>query len=302
MQRWFAGKLSAMRIRNAEVSAPGPRLPVALKEIAEKLTQDNWCRISTHDGKQTYYIVGCDEQSADIDGRAEFPRWDFPTPTQLGPLSESFSRSQVADKHRDYVKQAQSDLECVGVPQATIDRLAVLDLDSPMDWGLGAKIPRVERNRLLSNLFQALRVARTGAQECTLDDDESAEADIVREKLCLQEVAAKYLKIVDRWEQLEWLAFDDAQLQEACKAFLYGFYRASILLCASAVESQLKRISGSGKYGSELIKLVEQKGQLGRDQASHCRDLFRKRNASLMMVTTQLLMKPRRCLLWLGDS
>ena len=39
--------------------------------------------------------------------------------------------------------------------------------------------------------------------------------DIAREKLCLQEVANKYLKIIGRWEQLEALSFDDPQLQEA---------------------------------------------------------------------------------------
>lgn len=61
--------------------------------------------------------------------------------------------------------------------------------------------------------------------------------------LSLPDTTIAAVKIVDRWEQLERLPFDDPQLEEASKAFLYGFYRASVVLCASAVETELKQLA-----------------------------------------------------------
>jgi hypothetical protein len=60
------------------------------------------------------------------------------------------------------------------------------------------------------------------AQSIELDDDEAEEAGIAREKICLEQLTKKYSKIVDRWEQLERLPFDDPQLEEASRTFLYG--------------------------------------------------------------------------------
>ncbi len=82
------------------------------------------------------------------------------------------------------------------------------------------------------------------------------EVNAAREKLCLREVIRRYGKIVERWEQLDPLPFDDPQLEEASKAYLYGFYRASVVLSSSAVEKRLKRVANVD-YFEHYEDLVE---------------------------------------------
>jgi hypothetical protein len=202
-----------MESHSAEVSMPGPRLPDVLKEIADHLIRDNWCRFSTADGKRAYYIVGCDEQESEMAGKAGFSHCQHPTPTPTETPSEWATRPQVADK------------------------------------------------------------------EIRLDADEQCEADISREKICLRELVGKYKKLIPRWEQLERLAFDDQSMEEASKAFLFGFYRACIALCAANVEAQVKRLCGpdQGQGAMDMIDSVERHGHLGRDSAKHARDLCRAR-------------------------
>jgi hypothetical protein len=87
--------MGAMRTRRTGVSTPGPRLPVVLKEITEKLL--HWYRVSTEDQACKYYIVGCADQAADLDGEGAFSRLDFPIRTKSGPFSQWAVRSQLAD-------------------------------------------------------------------------------------------------------------------------------------------------------------------------------------------------------------
>jgi len=57
-------------------------LPVVLKEIAERLLLDDWYRVSTVDRARKYYIVGCADQAADLEGEVDFSRLEFPIPTK----------------------------------------------------------------------------------------------------------------------------------------------------------------------------------------------------------------------------
>ena len=91
----------------------------------------------------------------------------------------------------------------------------------------------------------------------------------------------KYSKIVDRWEQLERLSINDLQLAEASKTFLYGFRRATVVLCASAVETHLKRLVASApdRAGAfDLIEAAEMAKLIEPDLACYARDLFSYRN------------------------
>jgi hypothetical protein len=259
---------------NAEVSPPH-KLPVVLKEITEKLLKDDWSRFATRDGSRKYYIVGNEDQEADLTGAADFSNWQFPVPTRTGPLSEWAVRSQLADNRKDYLKQARSNLERAGVSATDIDSTIER---GELNWKFDQAVPGQERLRLMSDFAEALRLVHSDPRDLELDSDEATEAEIKREKLCLQEITAKYVKIVDRWEQLERLPFDDAQLLEASKTFLYGFYRASILLCASAIETQLKRLVPGVEWAAELIHQARARKLISRDVADHAFDLFEKRN------------------------
>ena len=178
-----------------------PRLPAVLKEIAEKLVQDNWCRISTRNRDQFYYIVGFDEQTAGLNGQAEFSIWDFPLPTAPGPLAESVSRSQVAEQN-NYLENARKDFQKAGVPRDAIlsfeERILAGDPGGLEGLLVDGKVSLNEWAKLFSNLVDALRLAHTNAHPLKLGPDEVAEADSAREKRCLREVTSKYPALCGR--------------------------------------------------------------------------------------------------------
>lgn len=253
-----------------------------LKEITEKLLHDDWYRVSTDDRARKYYIVGRADQASDLDGEADFSRLEFPITTKPGPLSQWAVRSQLADnKPTNFLMGARQSIERAGVPPAAIDRFLAGEMHDLSDWKFRRGISAQERARLLSSFFQAARLSVSDAQSVELDRDELEEASVEREKVCLQQLTKKYSKIVDRWEQLERLPFDDPQLEEASRTFLYGFYRASVVLCTSAVETQLKHIVPSAPADDgpcSLIQSAQTARLIGRDLADIARDLFWFRN------------------------
>lgn len=201
--------------------------------------------------------------------------------TNTGTLSHWFVRSQLADnKPTDFLIAARRKLARAGMPPAAIDRLLNGEMDDFNDWKFHADVSVNERQNLLLNFFQAARLSFSDAQSVEIDGNEIEEANIAREKICLEELTKKYSKIVDRWEQR--LPFDDPQLEEASRTFLYGFLRASIVLCASAVETQLRRLVPSTRdeaTAAELIQSAQAAKLLHPDLASHARDaLFWNRN------------------------
>jgi hypothetical protein len=272
--------MDAMKMKHLEVSTAGPALPVVVKEITEKLLTDDWYRMSTQDGARRYYVVGAAEES-DLDGDADFCCFQFPIPTNPGPLSQWAVRSQLADnKPADILIGARKNLEAAGVRPAAIDRFLAGDNDLS-DWGFHRDVPADERITVLLNFLQAARLSLSDARSLKLSRDEEAEAKVAREKICLDQLATRYSKIVDRWEQFERLPFDDPQLEEASKTFLYGFYRAAVVLCASAVETQLKRLIPSAPTQAtafQLIALAEKAKLFEGDLGSYGRDLFSYRN------------------------
>jgi len=165
-------------------------LPKVLKEITEKLLQDDWHRMSTEDGARKYYIVGNEDQEADLVGIADFSRSQYPIPTRPGPLSEWAVRAQVADNRKDYLKHARTSLEKAGVPAAAIDRFIESGMEDLSGWKWDPGLSVEERARLCSNVLQAC-LSYSEAQSVELDTDEVVEANIAREKICLAEVTNK---------------------------------------------------------------------------------------------------------------
>ena len=58
----------------------------------------------------------------------------------------------------------------------------------------------------------------------------------------LEEFAERYPKAVKRATTLEWLPFSDPQLREASRCYLYGFFRATVLIAVAALE--IRRVRG----------------------------------------------------------
>ena len=238
-------------------------LPTVLHEIAQKLIAGDWIQMLSNDGKSYYYIIGAESYNAVLSDEVRFNTMALPDGSgraTIGPIGEFKTRSQVAGSHPDYLKLARKRLEESGVPPNLIDRLLTfLSSNDDYDRAAGAELnsyrkssPQIHES--LMQFIDAYRVQLHGdSSPMDLSPEEELEVGMVREKLCLQELVAKYGKIVDKWEQLDELPFEEPLLEEATKAYLYGFYRAAVMLSASALEHNLKRAIGVKSFDRTAI-------------------------------------------------
>ena len=259
---------------------PGPRLPTVLREVVDKLLADDWCRCSTQDEKQVYYVLGFNNHLAHVSGETQYPVSEFPMPKQPGPLGEWLARSQVAGTHPNYLERARLRLQQAGVSATAIEGF-LFGHTTFSSLPFPDAMPLEQRLALLTQYLEAFRASKGFEHMVHLDRDEIEETRIAREKLCLREISTKYEKIVDRWEQLDPLPLAEPQLEEASRAFLYGFYRASIVLSASALEMQLKRSTGRD-WLETYRKLVEEavrRGKLNEASAVGAKHVFQWRRA-----------------------
>jgi hypothetical protein len=112
------------------------------------------------------------------------------------------------------------------------------------------------------------------------DQTQKKQMDVVTEKRCLQEVNTIYGKMVDRLGQFDRLSFEDSQLQEASRCYLYGFFRACVILSAAALETHLKRITKinySELYYNALVSKAVEMQKLDDAHAAFATLVFNER-------------------------
>jgi HEPN domain-containing protein len=272
---------------NLDARTPGPDLPEALSELVERLIADDWSRFSTRDASSFYYVVGAKAHIESLSGKAKFDVVEFPRATEPSPIGEWYVRSQTVEKHPNYLQKARRRLEALGGPPEAVDdflkRWSSQGDFSFTGWRWIPSVPKQERSDALLQLMEAAMIPRYVNSGAEMDHDDLREAELARQKLYLREIALKYLRLVDRGGALDPAIFEDKQLEEASKCFLYGFYRATIVLSAAAVEKHLKEATGKdwiNKY-SQLVDFAYLAGKLGKkpdDLAEPAKDLFKRRN------------------------
>jgi hypothetical protein len=266
-----------------EVRVPGPRLPVVLRELVEGICADDWHRLSTEDQGRFYYIVG--EHAAGVN-EADPPNFnisEFPgeKPTESSkppsPLAEAYVRSQIAGDHPDYLQRARRRLEQAGVNGSIID-VFLKGKNNLSDWPREVFLGEGEMSRAFLDFLEACRVLKQ--RPLVLDRQETGEVDITREKIYLKEVCHRYEKMVDRSVELEPLPFEDPQLEEASECFLYGFYRAAVVLSAAAIETHLKAATKKEwfKQYKDLVNSARWQGKLTNELCESAEFVFKKRN------------------------
>jgi hypothetical protein len=266
------------------INTPGPGLPAVHQEIVDNLINDDWCRFSTDDGKKVFYAIGFETFNEYLRGEEDFLVLDRPE-TGLGSAEgEREARSQMASAHPDYLSLHKKRFEeATGVP-----------LKEMADWFLNHNFDDKTSEMPHSNLVSDARLVeliseRIGAAVASLrqagqpfqeDEKDRTRVRVGKEKYYLREIDTIYGKMAKRWEKLEMLSFVDPQLQEASRCYLYGFFRAAIVLCAASLEAKLKDASGMDyfeKY-SELIDAAVKKSKLDNVHADFARRVFRERN------------------------
>jgi hypothetical protein len=270
-----------------EVRIRWPELPLVLEEIVAKLLADDWCRCLAEDGQRSYYIVGIAAHEAHVFGDEAYPISEYPRECPSDLLEEAFVRSQIPRRYADYLPRVREDLERAGVSPAAIDRAidrivaGEVGGEGPFEgWRWSEFTTPDQRVELLGRFLSVLLVSisHRRSEVVPLVDEESLQVDVTREKLCLREVSKLYQKIVRRWEQLEPLTFHDPQLEEASRAYLYGFYRATVVLSTCALETLLRRLTGTEKIGKALVDEAQERGVLGGDAADWTMQVFGVRN------------------------
>lgn len=211
-------------------------LAETVEDIADKIIVGDWFTSESDDGSRSFYVIGAAAYWDDVQSGGRFTTCLVAPGSKVGPLADHTVRSQVAcGRAQEYLKRERKRLEHAGVSSSVIDRFISGDIDDFAALFPESMTPE-DALELISPFLEALRVSRGPVQ---LDDEEAQDVAAAREKLCLRELARKYGKIVNRWEQLDPLPFDNPQSEEASKAYLYGFYRSSVVLSASALEGHL---------------------------------------------------------------
>lgn len=273
-------------------------LAPVVQEIVHKLNNGDWGDFETAGG-ESYYVIGLDAWISELPGHAEAPkprlRW---APSQLG---EYTVRSGVASARpaEEYLERARRRIAEFGISRDQVDSLLAGDVSGLGKWELGD--PQGERFEAFVSLLEAAALIRTTQGQRVPDSDERLIIERDRERIYLQELATKYPKIVDRSSRLEALSFRDAQLEEASRCYLYGFWRATIILSATALDTALasrvdadmlkraeeeSRRQGGG-YFTALVRAAANRGLLGEQPnigeeprfADAARFVFQQRNA-----------------------
>lgn len=272
---------------------------MVIQELASTLDSDDWARHSTGDENVFYYICGMQAWTADQKNEQDFELLSVPTPQAISPLRESEVHARVAaTKSSDYyVNKARARLEGTGVDRESISTFVQGVRGADVNWdSLAGKFGAPATFAALADLLQAL-VMEMGREpdDPSSEGEKRRELDVAVQKIHLRELSKLYDSVVRRAASLEALTFSDPQLNEAFRSYLYGFFRAAVVLSASAVEKCLRAAIGTGGmalveakkgfYGS-LVEEATDRGLLGPRVrigeepacAVYSREIFKLRN------------------------
>ncbi len=277
-----------------------PALPEAVVELVSLLTSDDWARYSTAGDDRCYYVVGHQASEADREGREQFPVLSLPLPLQVTPGHEAEVHARVAAERPAFVERASRRLQAAGVNRAHVSllldvlggkKVEPIELEGKFAFEKGSEQWKVFGDLLSAVLF-----------ERGLDEDEPRseaevrhEVSVATQKHYAQELARLFPKVVQRAGTLEALDAVDPQLNEASRCYLYGFFRATVLLGAGALEGCLKAATGDGESATpgdsrgmyrRLVERATMAGVLGsrppmgHDPAfpDYAIEVFKKRN------------------------
>jgi len=214
--------------------------------------------------------------AADQAGESEHLALFVPPGNQLTVVRERQVHAQVALRRPGdyYLRRARKQLESTGIASGEIDHFLELfergDDFSPVvpPWQINQPV----RFDAFLDVLRALALRRGASVDDLATESERRDAvDAALEKVYLDELSRLFQSLVARARPLEQLEFDDAQLNEASRCFLYGFFRGAVILSASALESNL-RIA----VGPSGVKRVDQRAinnhKCLRDNRCSCRN------------------------------
>ena len=253
-----------------------------VKEITAALLEGDWSRYK--EGKRYYYIIRERDHGAEIErGRV------FGDMLSFHPEVETFwdwyIRAALAEEPPDRLAAARKAVVQVGVsPQAFDEGIAdcvaasVEELEAAVDPWMKRFLKNKQFDAFIA-FMQALRIERVRHGHLFISEKDRPELRQALEARFLKELAERYPKAVRRATTFEWLSFSDPQLREASRCYVYGFFRAAVLIAVAAVESRLRSVCVADRWTtySNLAALAfGPAGVSGTDEtrATALKDLF----------------------------
>lgn len=246
----------------------GPSLPIVLRELADRLIADDWVRHATADDSSVFYTLGVTAHDADQNGDVDHLSLSVPRGGMVSVIGERQVHAQVASlKSGDhYVRRWRTSLENTGIDAREIDTFLAFfergdDFSSIVS---GWHINRPDRFDAFINLLRAVLLRRgVSVEELATESERRHEIGAAIEKMYLDEICRVFQSLVARVGPLLELGFHDAQLNEASRCYLYGFFRATVQLSSSALEHCLSDAVGAEGLNHVREQSKEQKGFYG---------------------------------------
>ncbi|MDO8677966.1 MAG: hypothetical protein Q7R30_05300 [Acidobacteriota bacterium] len=239
-------------------SGIGPALPAVLRELAEKLTADDWARWATDDDTSFYYILGMGAYTSEQDAEVDHLSLSIPGGRPISVVGERQVHAQVASSKPAsyYLRQARSRLEATGIESGLVDRFLEFfdaqDIQEAMAGWPSINVPGTDRFDAFINFLHALAMRRGVAiDELATGPERTRELENAAAKTYLNELSGLFAGVVKRAVPLEGLTFEDKHLNEASRCYLYGFLKATVVLSSTAVERCLR--DAIGEAGLERV-------------------------------------------------
>jgi hypothetical protein len=255
-----------------------PSVVQLFEEIVNMILVDDWGSFSS-EKEEKYYIFGLDgfyrdkgvplsdECSADKSAKLHF-----------APRMEKHARSLIAAPQLDYLMVATNRLKAVGIINEITEKEIVRFLQeySDDDEWLNSHSP--DQSEAIWHFYDALNTHRTNAADQIKRINDLGIWE-VRDKYFLKEISEKYKKLLKRLSRLDPLEFSNPQLKEATYCWLYGFFRATIILSAIALEEAIKKATKINHFDSyeQLVNYAMRSENLTSDEANFAGIVFSNR-------------------------
>ncbi len=222
-----------------------------VRDVLGRVLGGDWTRYSNEAG-DSYYIIGGRAHEKELqEGRAFGPDLIPVPPTGSTSFEEWFVRAALAEEPEDRLKGARAKLKKVGGDPRQFDA-AVLALqnahtseafDILKEWY--QRFPAHDRTAALFELLAAWRIEGTRKRRIFVSEKDRPQLLEAFQRALVRELLERLSKAVARASAWDWLAVRDPLLREACRCYLYGFFRATVVMAAATVEFRLRAITGT---------------------------------------------------------
>ena len=260
-----------------------------MKEIVSALLDGDWTRYSDHTGDHFYYVIRERDHALEVQNHRSFDNLFILGASEAGAFEDWYIRAALAEDPADRLAKFRKRIAAAGINPEFLAAVIAVSREANSKEHivkvLDEWMPRFITDDLdgLNAVLEALRIDRIRQRQIFLTDSDRPAIREALEMRFLKELAERFPKVVKRAREFDWLSFSDPQVREASRCYLYGFFRAAVLVAASALEDRLKtatNIEILERYDVLVDGAFGVAGVCGSDpaRALALKDLFRLRN------------------------